>query len=88
MSWRLFPRTNFGLFIVKAHERTVQVFERGWVLYMKMPEHNKNVVAKDQSIIHGAMQTIKWYGAVVACCIISCHVISYDYDVVCCCSLW
>lgn len=61
MSWRLFPRTNFGLFIVKAHERTVQVFERGWVLYMKMPEKNKNVVAKDQSIIHGAMQTIKWY---------------------------
>mmetsp|Transcript_29431 Transcript_29431/g.49682 ORF Transcript_29431/g.49682 Transcript_29431/m.49682 type:complete len:466 (-) Transcript_29431:695-2092(-) len=63
MSWRLFPRTNFGLFIVKAHIRTVQTFERGWILYMKMPEANKNVVAKDQSIIHGAMQTIKWrYG--------------------------
>ena len=63
MSWRLFPRTNFGLFIVKAHIRTVQTFERGWILYLKMPEANKNVVAKDQSIIHGAMQTIKWrYG--------------------------
>eukprot|EP00603_Paraphysomonas_imperforata_P006984 CAMPEP_0114436028 /NCGR_PEP_ID=MMETSP0103-20121206/13198_1 /TAXON_ID=37642 ORGANISM="Paraphysomonas imperforata, Strain PA2" /NCGR_SAMPLE_ID=MMETSP0103 /ASSEMBLY_ACC=CAM_ASM_000201 /LENGTH=643 /DNA_ID=CAMNT_0001606199 /DNA_START=165 /DNA_END=2092 /DNA_ORIENTATION=+ len=56
MTWMTFPRSNFGLFIVKAHPSSVRIFARGWKKYMAMPEKNKKIVAKDQSIIHECMQ--------------------------------
>lgn len=56
MTWMTFPRSNFGLFIVKAHPSSVQIFTRAWKKYLKLPEKNKKVVAKDQSIIHESMR--------------------------------
>ena len=56
MTWMTFPRSNFGLFIVKGHPLSARIFSRGWKKYLAMPEKNKKVVAKDQSIIHEAMR--------------------------------
>ena len=56
MTWMTFPRSNFGLFVVKAHPTSARIFARGWKKYQLMPEKNKKVVAKDQSIIHESMR--------------------------------
>lgn len=56
MTWMTFPRSNFGLFMVKAHPISVRIFARAWQRYLAMPEKNKKVVAKDQSIIHEVMR--------------------------------
>ena len=56
MTWMTFPRSNFGLFIVKGHPRSAHIFKRAWMSYESMPAKNKKIVAKDQSIIHEAMR--------------------------------
>jgi hypothetical protein len=56
MTWMTFPRSNFGLFIVKAHPLSVRIFARAWQRYLRMPEKNKKVVAKDQSHVHESMR--------------------------------
>lgn len=60
MTWTTFPRANFGLFLVKGTKISALLFHRAWEKYENMPEKNKKVVAKDQSVLQGSLSYGRW----------------------------